>query len=169
MLSGMKIKDKDKHFNTIIMKNTTFRYMEKNQLCSQSFLMSLLCHATSIKCFDNKTKQKIPFFLASFVKQKCKIPPKTNLYDMQYQWNLDSSLLALKCFPLKVFDSSGVFAWEIGLCYLDWHNSTAVANSELHINENIQIKPRPPRSSQSEKHSTWFLTPLFSKNISVIN
>ena len=38
---------------------------------------------------------------------------------------------------------------DLGLRHLDWHNSTALANSALHIMGNIQIWPWPPRISQS--------------------
>ena len=125
-------------------------------------------------------------FLTGVVKQKWK--KNYFLHHIPYQWKLDSSFLSFKFDPFKALGSfhacqsnwqnPEVFACKPGLAvasdggrvrylgqrHLEWHNSTALANSAVHIMGNFQIKQRLPRSSCSGICSTWFFfTLLFLK------
>ena len=50
---------------------------------------------------------------------------------------------------------------DLGLRHLDWHNSTALANSALHIMGSNTIRPKPPRSSLIRTIS-WLIEYLFT-------
>ena len=134
------------------------------------------------------TKHKnVTSFSTSFLKPKVKSIKKNHfLHDEPYQWKFDSSLLTLKCYMCKVFDSA--YTWKS-----DWQSPGSVSLNpsaasrqqwgqserpgaaptvlaQLHCSSkqcvthkgNILIKQRNPRSSQSKiVFSMFSSTPLF--------